>query len=197
MKTNNKDGVLFPERINGYYFLLHRPWGDKVGSLSDFHTRLARSDTPTGFWEDCGIVMKAYDIPDCSDSWNGAGSVPIPLGNKRYLIIYHTGNWHKNGEKEYDLDAAIFDFNKFSLASPESIVESRIEPLMVPDSNYETQSPLADSETKYAIHLWNLCLSGAYLPYLWRRGYLHYGSKSKNEGLAGIFKELEKRQSIY
>lgn len=143
---DNKDGVLFPDKIDGHYFLLHRPWGSKVGGLSDFHSQIALSDSINGKWKNCGIVLRAFKIPDCSDSWNGAGSVPIPVGNKRYLVIYHTGNWHKSGEKEYDLDAALFDFSRFSPDHPEQLVVGRIEPLMVPQTRYERESPFSASE---------------------------------------------------
>jgi len=133
--SDNKDAVLFPEKIEGHYFMLHRPM---VGRLSDFSIHLAISDLPTGVWRDCGMVLHSFNNPVCNDSWVGAGPVPVSLGNKRFLVFYHTGNYLKpNNRREYDMNAAIFNFQNFSLDSPDAIVESRIEPLMVPETEYE------------------------------------------------------------
>ncbi len=140
--ANNKDGVLFPEPIQGSYFLLHRPM---IGSVSDFSIHIARSDSPLGVWEDCGAVLSSRPDAQCRESWVGAGSVPIPLGGTRYLVIYHTGNVLLSGEREYDLDAAIFDFARFSPTNPTALVEKRLDRLMVPETKYEIAAPYSDS----------------------------------------------------
>lgn len=140
--VRNKDGVLFPEAIGGKYYLLHRPM---VGDQMDYKINLAMSDSLTGVWEDCGPVLGAQSDPACSASWVGAGSVPIPLGGKRYLVIYHTGNYLHAGEREYDLDAAIFNFERFSPDDPTTLVEKRIDRIMVPETAAEIRAPFSDS----------------------------------------------------
>lgn len=140
---SNKDGVLFPGPINGRYFLLHRPMSDVP---SDFAINLAISDAPDGLWQDCGPVLRALHDPEhCSLSWVGAGSVPISLGGRRYLVIYHTGNRLHSGDREYDLDAAIFDMARFDPANPSAVVERRIDRFMVPETEMELRAPYADS----------------------------------------------------
>ncbi|GAI91580.1 unnamed protein product, partial [marine sediment metagenome] len=62
------------------------------------------------------------------------------LGSKRYFVIYHTGNWLNSSKREYDMDAAIFDFQNFSPDNPAEIVEKRLEHLMVPETDYEKNS---------------------------------------------------------
>ncbi len=138
----NKDGVLFPEKIDGKYVLLHRPM---IENQPDHRIHIAISDTLYGAWTDCGVALRAMEDPLCESSWVGAGSVPIPLGDKKYLFIYHTGNLLKDGDREYDLDAAIFNFSSFATAFPESIVESRIDRIMAPETETEISAPFADS----------------------------------------------------
>ncbi|MCX7918196.1 MAG: hypothetical protein N3A72_01045 [bacterium] len=142
----NKDGVLFPEKIEGKYFLLHRPYHNEL-PLSDFSIHLAMADSLPGVWKNCGEILHSFINPECCDSWVGAGSVPIPIGDKKYLVIYHIGNFLKKDKnlREYDLGAAIFDFNNFSEKQPAVIVDKRLEPLMVPETKWEIEAPYSDS----------------------------------------------------
>jgi predicted GH43/DUF377 family glycosyl hydrolase len=118
--------------------MLHRPMN---GAQSDFSIELALSSTITGKWINCGKILEAYRNPLYRDSWVGGGSVPIPLRDNRYLMIYHTGNWHSNGERVYSMDVAILNFNRFSLDYPAQIIEKRFEHLMVPETRYEKKTP--------------------------------------------------------
>jgi len=138
--SNNKDAVLFPEKIDGHYFLLHRPM---MGKISDRSMHLAMSNSPTGVWKNCGMLIHSFENPVCKDSWVGAGSVPISLGSERYLVIHHTGNWLNSSKREYDMDAAIFNFQNFSPDNPAGIVEKRLEHLMVPETDCEKNSSMS------------------------------------------------------
>jgi predicted GH43/DUF377 family glycosyl hydrolase len=136
--TYNKDGVLFPDALDGKYFLLHRPW--RNGSPhSDHATHLAVSEAPDGTWRDLGEIMHSYRNPRFQESWVGAGSVPIPVGNGRYIMIYHTGNSMAGGELEYDLDVALLDLRRVA-SDPPSVVLGRIEHFMVPETPQELRS---------------------------------------------------------
>src|SRR5579862_5524448 len=140
--VNNKDGVLFPDTIGGSYFLLHRPM---VGSVSRYSIHLAISSSPGGIWQDCGAVLRSRPHPDSKEAWVGGGSVPISLGQNRFLVIYHTGNYLHSGEREYDLDAAIFNFEHFSPGDLTTVVEKRIDRIMVPETELELGAPFSDS----------------------------------------------------
>ncbi len=140
--VDNKDGVLFPESIDGRYLLLHRPMR---GPMHYWAMNLAISDAPDGVWHDCGPILCACTHEKSRTSWVGAGSVPIPLGDRRYLVIYHTGHYLRDGRREYDLDAAIFNFNDFDPAHPSAVVEARIDRLMVPETACELYGPYTDS----------------------------------------------------
>jgi predicted GH43/DUF377 family glycosyl hydrolase len=138
-KFNNKDGVLFPEKIDGKYYLLHRPFDESIPK-AEYSVDLAASDSLEGPWEDYGEIMRAFPNPRMHSSWVGAGSVPIRIGEKRYLHILHTGNYLNETDREYDATAAIFDFNALDLSDPRTLLTSRLEPLMVPETPAELRS---------------------------------------------------------
>jgi predicted GH43/DUF377 family glycosyl hydrolase len=138
----NKDAVLFPNTIDGQYLMLHRP------STLDIDRKViyyASSDSPTGFWHDRGKILGASTNASYRNSWIGAGSVPIDLGNKRYLIIYHTGHSNDLRDRLYHLDAAIFNFDDFSQQSNRVNVECTVNELMVPETETEIKAPYEDS----------------------------------------------------
>ncbi|MDO8588949.1 MAG: hypothetical protein Q7T82_18135 [Armatimonadota bacterium] len=134
----NKDAVIMPGPIQGKYMMLHRPM---VGAQGDFTISLAVSDSPTGEWRDIGPIMRAEQDPRYMISWLGAGSAPLPLGNNRYLADYHKGNYSAAGERDYCAGYAILNFNRFSMDSPEDIVEARCDGLLEPETPYEVNSP--------------------------------------------------------
>ena len=134
----NKDGVLFPEKINGNYVLLHRPM---VGNLSDYSMELAVCSSLDGEWENLGKVMQAVPDDQCEDSWIGAGPVPIKIEKNRYLVIYHVGKRYKNGDRDYFIDAAIMNFDIQRGSDCSSLVEKRLEHIMVPENKFETHAP--------------------------------------------------------
>jgi beta-1,2-mannobiose phosphorylase / 1,2-beta-oligomannan phosphorylase len=138
-RHNNKDGVLFPDPIDGKYWLLHRPFYEGLPH-NEYSIDLASSDSLEGPWHDHGEVLRAFPNPRMRASWVGAGSVPVKIGPNRYLHIYHTGNYLNETDREYDLTAAIFDFNALDRADPRSLVTARLEPLMVPETPAELRS---------------------------------------------------------
>jgi len=142
--ANNKDGALFPDKSNGYYWLLHRavdPADDTIKAM-----RLARSRHIAGPWEECGVILSATPNPNVRRCWVGAGSVPIALDQPgKFLLLYHTGNWLTEKDREYDVDAAIVDLSRWSADNPGDVVLHRIDRLMVPETDYEFAAPVADS----------------------------------------------------
>ena len=139
---NNKDGVLFPELHGGKYVLLHRPM---VGAPAEYKIELAVADDAAGPWTNFGGVLGSIACPECEESWVGAGSVPIALGNARYLVIYHTGNRVLGGDRAYQLDAAIFDLSRLNPSDPTAIVTHRLDRIMLPETPREIDAPYPDS----------------------------------------------------
>jgi len=141
-KVPNKDAVLFPNAVDGQYLMLHRP------STLDLDRKViffASSDSPTGIWHDRGKILGAATNPAYRNSWIGAGSVPIDLGDKRYLIIYHTGHSNTLRDRLYHLDAAIFNFKDLSSPSSKVQVECTVNELMMPETEAEVHAPYEDS----------------------------------------------------
>lgn len=134
----NKDAVILPEPVNGMYVMLHRPM---IGQQGSFSIALAASHSPTGEWQDYGTIMRATPDPRYRTSWLGAGSAPLPIGDNRYLVDYHTGNYYATGERDYYAGYAILNFNKLDINNPESIVEARCDCMLVPETPYELNSP--------------------------------------------------------
>ncbi|HYT46028.1 MAG TPA: glycosidase, partial [Methylomirabilota bacterium] len=124
--SDNKDVVLFPEKINQKYLVLHRPrnWvGSKFGvdkpsiwiaegnSLSNFenHTLLMK---PEQDWEELKI-----------------GSGPPPIKTKHgWLLIYHG----VDKDLVYRAGAAILD-----LDNPVKVLARTKEPILQPEEPYE------------------------------------------------------------
>ena len=140
--VNNKDGVLFPGRTDGWYHLLHRPM---VGPLSDWAIHLARSRSLAGPWEDLGPILRARPGDGWTDTWVGAGAVPLPLGGGRFLEIYHSGHLAADGSRLYTLGAAVLDLSRLDAARPGSVVESRLDHFMKPQTTWEIEGPYPDS----------------------------------------------------
>src|SRR5688500_10709542 len=140
--VDNKDGVLFPERVRGWHYLLRRPM---VGPISGWSIHLARSRSLNGTWEDLGPIMRARPEDGWTDTWIGAGAVPIALGGGRFLEIYHSGHRAADGARLYTHGAAVLDLSHLDPARPEAIVESRLDHFMVPQTPWEIEGPYPDS----------------------------------------------------
>ena len=113
---NDKDGVLFPEKINGLYYMLHRLEPDiQISSSKDLHewTKDSTILNPTkNEWESNKI---------------GAGAPPIKT-SIGWLIFYHG----VSQTKKYSMGAAILDTK-----TPSKVLYRLPFPLLSPDVIYE------------------------------------------------------------
>ncbi|MCE5341448.1 MAG: hypothetical protein LLF92_10055 [Planctomycetaceae bacterium] len=141
--SNNKDGVFFPEKIDGHYFMLHRPCFDD--NYSKYAIALAMSSSIEGTWQDLGTIKHATQNAELAKHiWVGAGSVPISLGDKKFIVIYHKGHVLNSGSKWYDLHADLYNFNNFDPSRPADIIERGMNRLMEPQTKYECKSTSQD-----------------------------------------------------
>lgn len=118
----NKNAALLPRTVNDKWLLLHRP----MEGPDAMTIHWAESESPDGPWVSRGKLMESYVYREFSRSWIGAGGPPVWIGDDRFLAIYHQGHFTSDGQREYDLAAALLDF-----ARTDPVV-SRIEPLMRP-----------------------------------------------------------------
>ncbi len=128
-REQNKDGVLFPEKINGMYVALNRP-----EIFYEFHRPaiwISYSPDLT-FWG----KEKSLLIPR-DNSWEhervGAGAPPIKL-KEGWLLIYHGVIEIRKAQYYYSVGAALLD-----LKAPEKIIARTPfdSPLMKPTEKFE------------------------------------------------------------
>lgn len=122
-QPDNKDGVLFPEKINGKYTRLDRPIGNGVGNIWISYS----DDLIT--WGHSRCVMTIRD--DHWDSWRiGASSQPIKIDHG-WIIIYHGVKSASSGPI-YRLGAAVLDEK-----DPSRVLCRSAIPILSPKEYYE------------------------------------------------------------
>lgn len=127
-KQVHKNWVIFPEKINGKYAILHsvvpkidiayRDSIEDIGTAEPFITSWAGSRS---------------DLPAREDAWDsfirGAGPPPIRT-DKGWLLLYHAIDEHDPGR--YKLGAMLLDLN-----DPTNILYRSAAPILSPDESYE------------------------------------------------------------
>jgi len=122
----NKDAVLFPEKVNGRYVMLHRPM-DPPRSIW-----IAYSDDLLA-WGDSKKVMTPVE-----GRWDsvGIGSASPPVRtDKGWLLIYH-------GIDEmsvYRLGVVLLDLN-----DPSRVIRRHPDPILEPEEDYELRGEVRE-----------------------------------------------------
>jgi len=115
-KVDDKDAALFPEKINGRYYLLHRIYPN---------IHLAYSED-LRHWRNLGILMKPRQgMWDSERIGAGAPPVKTPYG---WLLFYH-GADH---QRVYRIGLALLD-----LRMPQRVLARTEEPVLEPEEEYE------------------------------------------------------------
>ena len=122
LPPHNKDCAIFEEKINGLYYMLHRPSSVDIGGN---YIWLAQS--PDGIhWGNHKCIIKTR--PGNWDSARvGAGAAPIKT-DKGWLEIYHGAT----AEHRYCLGAFLMD-----LDDPSKVIARTHDPIMEPLEPYE------------------------------------------------------------
>ncbi len=125
----NRNGVLFPKKINGKYAMLSRPSDNGHTPFGDIYISFSPD---MKYWGEHRVVMKT--APFEQSAWQctkiGAGPIPI-LTNEGWLMIYHGVINTCNGFR-YAMGAALLEEN-----APEK-VRYRTKPyLLSPSVTYE------------------------------------------------------------
>ncbi|MFH0712067.1 MAG: pesticidal protein Cry7Aa [archaeon] len=135
----DKDAVLFPEKIDGHFVMLHRFLPDiQIVKFKSF-SKLKDDD----FWRDyISNLSEAEDKVSLYRRYNwegehiGAGAVPIKT-KRGWLLIYHGVELRKNiltglPDRIYHTGAALLDLKK-----PETEITRLEEPLFSPKYKWE------------------------------------------------------------
>ncbi|TVP93734.1 MAG: glycosidase [Acholeplasmatales bacterium] len=119
---DNKDVVIFPEKVKGRYFALHRPSLSAFGRL-DIWT--AESSNLIS-WGNHKVMVEA--VPKCSVTKRiGAGAVPF-LTEKGWVVVYHGAD----AQSRYYLTVMLLDKD-----DPNKVLAKSRRPLLEPTEPFE------------------------------------------------------------
>lgn len=125
----NRNGVLFPRKINGKYAMLSRPSDNGHTAFGDIYISYSPD---MKYWGEHRVVMKVSDFD--KSAWQctkiGAGGVPI-WTEEGWLVIYHGVIQTCNGFR-YSVGAALLD-----LDNPSKVLHRSTEYLLAPAELYE------------------------------------------------------------
>lgn len=125
----NRNGVLFPEKIDGKYAMLSRPSDNGHTPFGDIYISYSPD---MKYWGEHRCVMKVTPFPE--SAWQctkiGAGSVPIRT-KEGWLMFYHGVITTCNGFR-YSMGSALLDLNK-----PSEVLFRTRPYLLAPATPYE------------------------------------------------------------
>lgn len=144
---DNRNMVLFPEKINGMYVRLERPMPvysrDAAGKFD-----IWLSESPDlEFWGRSRLVLATEDVPFCNDKI-GPGAPPIKT-DKGWLVIFHSvdidptrgkNGWEDWWRKRYCIGVMLLDLN-----DPSKVIGMSKSPLMIPEAEYELHGGFRDN----------------------------------------------------
>ena len=140
---DNRNMVLFPEKINGKYIRLERPmpvYGRYGEASEQFDVWLSVSPDLVD-WGNSKAVLEADDVP-FSNRKIGPGSPPIKT-KEGWLTLFHAVDsdparlgkdvgWDPRWTKRYTIGAMLLD-----LEDPSKVIAMGKDPLMVPETDDE------------------------------------------------------------
>jgi len=136
---DNRNMVLFPERIGGKYVRLERPFPVYGrGGIDRFDTWLSDS-SDLRYWGGSKLVLGVEAVPFANDKV-GPGSPPIKT-EKGWLTTFHAvdidksrgkNGWEPSWRKRYSAGIMLLD-----LHDPSRIVGMSKSPLLAPEAAYE------------------------------------------------------------
>lgn len=138
---DNRNMVLFPEKINGQYVRLERPFPVySRGGIDRFDIWMSYSND-LKYWGDSKLIMGVEDVPFANDKI-GPGAPPIKT-EAGWLTLFHTvdidptrgkNGWEASWQKRYCAGIMLLDLN-----DPSIIIGMSKEPLIAPETEYEVE----------------------------------------------------------
>ena len=138
---DNRNTVLFPEKIGGRYVRLERPfpvYGYYGKHKERFEIWLSESPDLV-FWGKSDLVLGVEDVPFCN-SKIGPGAPPVKT-RRGWLTTFHAvdvdpsrgkNGWEEKWQKRYTAGLMLLDLN-----DPRKIVGLCREPILAPEASYE------------------------------------------------------------
>lgn len=164
-RDDDRDVILFPEKINGKFVRLSRPlrFGDGY-PCEKASTWIAYSDDLME-WSNPKVLMQGETR---WESMKIGGSCPPLRTEKGWLHIYH-GVAEKKDGRGYRAGAVLLD-----LENPEKIIARTKEPILEPEEDYETSGVYSGC----VFPTGNVIVDGTL--------YVYYGAADKYVGVATI-----------
>ncbi len=138
---DNRNMVLFPEKIGGRYVRLERPFPVySRGGVDRFDTWMSYS-YDLKYWGDTKLLLAVEDVPFANDKI-GPGAPPVKT-KYGWLTLFHSvdidrtrgkNGWEDKWQKRYCAGIMLLD-----LEDPSKIIGMSKEPLIAPETDYETE----------------------------------------------------------
>jgi predicted GH43/DUF377 family glycosyl hydrolase len=126
---DNKDVLIFPEKVNGKYYALHRPTLKSIGSPEIW---IAESENLIHWGNHKHLIGLRKAAWDCGRI--GGGAVPIRT-DKGWLELYHGASM----EHRYCMGAVLLDLN-----DPTKVIARSDKPILEPEADYEKNGFFGD-----------------------------------------------------
>lgn len=139
---DNRNMVLFPEKIGGKYVRLERPFTVYSRRGKDRFDLWLSTSPDLVFWGETELVLAVEDVPYANDKI-GPAAPPIKT-EKGWLTIFHAvdidaergkNGWAKAWRKRYCAGIMLLD-----LEDPTKVIGMSKMPLIAPESHYETET---------------------------------------------------------
>ena len=125
----NRNGVLFPEKINGNYMMFSRPSDSGHTPFGDIWL----SQSPDmEFWGKHRLVMKPTAFPDSAWQCTKIGAGPVPIKTAEGWLVFYHGVITTCSGYRYSMGAALLD-----LEDPSKVLYRSMEYLLAPATQYE------------------------------------------------------------
>jgi beta-1,4-mannooligosaccharide/beta-1,4-mannosyl-N-acetylglucosamine phosphorylase len=136
---DNRNVVLFPEKIDGRYVRLERPFPVYSRERVDLFDIWISDSPDLAYWGNSDLLLRLEDVPFANEKL-GAGSPPVRT-DRGWLVIFHAVDtdltrgkhgWEEKWQKRYVGGAMLLD-----LENPRKVIGVSKTPLLVPEAPYE------------------------------------------------------------
>ncbi|MDZ4200437.1 MAG: glycoside hydrolase family 130 protein, partial [Kiritimatiellia bacterium] len=140
---DNRNMVMFPEKISGLYVRLERPFPVYSRGGKDRFDAWLSASPDLRYWGDSELVLAVEDVPFANDK---VGPAAQPVRTKQgWLTTFHAvdrddatrgkNGWEAQWTKRYTAGIMLLD-----LEDPSKIIGMSKQPLIAPEAPYETSN---------------------------------------------------------
>lgn len=143
---DNRNMVLFPEKINGRYARLERPMPIYSRGGADRFDMWFADSPDLKYWGNNRLILGVEDVPYANDKI-GPAAPPVKTCYG-YLTLFHAvdldktrvkNGWEDKWQKRYSAGVMLLD-----LEDPTKVIGMYKEPLIAPEASYETDGFRSD-----------------------------------------------------